>query len=83
MSQPMSAPVTVEDSMKKLREAIRGLEKVCVQKENDVKARQQDLFGGASLKKNNDNVVKLDIGKIQKKLDATISQVETMLGENV
>lgn len=84
MSQAQEAPLTVEQSMQKLRESIRQLEKICVQKENDVKARQQDLFGvlaPAKNAQNHNNVVQLDLNKIQKKLDETIEQVENLLGE--
>lgn len=75
-----NAPVTLEDSMKKLRESIRVLEKICIKKENDLKVRQQDLFGGASSGAGASNIVQLDMQKIQEKLDSTIAQVEQMLG---
>ena len=81
MTQARTAPITVEQSMKKLRDSIRNLEKICIQKENDVKARQQDLFGGGVPKVAASNVVHLDMGKIQDKLDKTIAQVEKLLGE--
>jgi hypothetical protein len=75
-----NAPVTLEDSMKKLRDSIRTLEKICIQKENDLKARQQDLFGGTAAASAS-NIIQLDMKKIQEKLDSTIAQVEQMLGE--
>ena len=81
-AQAQNAPViTIEDSMNKLRDSLRALEKICIQKENDVKARQQDLFGGAVSKASASNIVQMDMSKIQEKLDRTIAQVEQLLGE--
>jgi hypothetical protein len=76
-----NAPVTLEESMKKLRGSIRALEKICIKKENDLKARQQDLFGGAPSAASASNIVQIDMKKIQEKLDSTIAQVEQMIGE--
>lgn len=81
MSQVRKTSLTIEESMKKLRQSLQSLEKICVQKENDVKARQQDLFGAPAPAKTPNNVVQLDLGKIQEKLDKTISSVEHLLEE--
>ncbi|GEM_PF-3283853 len=74
--------VTLEDSLLKLRSSVRALEKVCIKKENDLRARQQDLFQAPDAPKDGiegANVVKLDMSKITQKLDQTIAQVEQLL----
>lgn len=76
------APVSLEESLQKLRNSVRSLDKVCIKRENDLKIRQQDLFGAAKpAEMLESNVVKLDLSKITKKLDQTIAQVENLLQE--
>ena len=75
-----ASAISLDDSIKKLRGAVRSLEKLCIKKENDVKKRQQDLFV-SSVPDANNNVVELDVAKITKKIDSTIAQVENLLKE--
>lgn len=76
------APVSLEESLQKLRLSVRTLDKICIKRENDLKTRQQDLFGGGKATETvESNVVQLDLSKITRKLDQTIAQVETLLQE--
>jgi hypothetical protein len=76
---PDTAP-SLDTSMDRLRNAVRSLEKVCAAKENDLRTRQQDLFGKGG-ENAQSNVVQLNMNKITSKLDDTIAQVEKILRE--
>jgi hypothetical protein len=66
--------MSLENSLRRLTSVVNDLEKIAVERENDVKARQIDLFGAAPRK--NPSV---DNTLMAKTLDRTIERIENLL----
>ena len=65
--------MVLEKSLRRLEDAVKELEKIAIRSENDVKARQIDLFGGSSKNVAADNTL------VAKTLDRTIERIENLL----
>ncbi|MCB1537843.1 MAG: hypothetical protein H6865_07220 [Rhodospirillales bacterium] len=63
----------LQDCLDRLTAAVGELEKIAAHADNDVRARQIDLFGGAPRKLAADNTL------VAKTLDRTIERVENLL----
>ncbi len=63
----------LDNSLRRLMTVVEQLEKAATSAENDVKARQIDLFGGTSRQPAVDNTL------MAKTLDRTIERIENLL----
>ena len=69
-------------SLGRLTEALDYLEEAAKHQEQEqLKLKQQDLFGGGPQQDDSNNVVALDPAVIAKKLDVAIERVEQILKE--
>ncbi len=67
--------MALHESLARIGNSLRELEKICVERENDVKTRQQDLFGGSKPQGKG-----IDTTAITAVVDRTIERIEKMLG---
>jgi len=75
--------MALQDSLNRIGSSLRELEKICIDRENDVKARQQDLFGaGKSGAAAATAARPFDTGAVMTVLDRTIERIEKMLGKD-